>query len=302
MVAPLLSRKFQAAFKIEGTAGTAESLGNADVAYLAQSPTFTPQVAMFQRPRNGNLGQNKAKPGARMATLVLTFELAGKGASGTPHWADLLQCCAFSKSSNIYTASSDPSAWKTATAAINLDGVVKQLHGAMGTFTINIPAASGGIPTIAFTMTGILDDDADAAAWTNATPVLPPVAVDGTFSIDAYEPLIGTLSIDAGNAVTMRPDHRSESGYALAWITDQNSTVSVDPEMALRATYDPWAEILAATEHDIQYVLNGGANNTITIDIAKAQPTNAPTGDRNGNLTEALALQVNEQAFVITFS
>lgn len=202
-----------ALFKIEAAAGTAEALAAAD-AILCSDVQLTPLAAdsVSREVVRPYFGAQQQLPSLVHATAQMTVELAGSGDAGAaPPWGKLLQACGMAETvtadtSAAYTPVS--AGEKTATLAVNIDGVQQTLAGCRGTFSLNLQA--GQVPTIQFTFTGHYADPADVAAlaanyaaWKDPLPVSKTNTP--TFSLMGENDLaLSALSLDQGNDVGYR--------------------------------------------------------------------------------------------------
>src|SRR5262245_33729869 len=91
----VLQRNAQIAVKQESTEGTAESLGASDAKMVVYSPSFTTNIARYQRkPARGTLSNLPAIPGKQAGSLKWSTEFKGSGAVGTaPAWATAFLAC-----------------------------------------------------------------------------------------------------------------------------------------------------------------------------------------------------------------
>jgi hypothetical protein len=93
----LLSRKQQIALKVEGTEGTAVTLGAAGAKMLCYDPSFSADIGLHERnPCRSSLTPLTKIPGRQAAGLSWRTELKGSGVVATrPAWDAALRCCGF---------------------------------------------------------------------------------------------------------------------------------------------------------------------------------------------------------------
>lgn len=107
---PVLTREMQMGFKIEATAGTAESLVAADFVGNRSNMSKTYNVERYTRDlTRGTLAQLETIAGSRAMSLSLTEECVGGTSSASPKWHELLQICGFEKIAAVKFTVSSPS-------------------------------------------------------------------------------------------------------------------------------------------------------------------------------------------------
>ena len=293
--APLLTRQRVFAAKIETTTGSVEALAAADATTNVFDPVFTPDVTTNERTGQSNLSHRTAVHGTRAGTFTLETELVGSGTSGSdPLWAStLLNACGFTASGQTYSPDTD--SVTTLTMGTYEDGRNRLLLGCMGTFTMTLTA--GNPVRVAWEFSGKLGVHTDVAllAPTYDT-TLPPRFASATVTIGGNNYKVNEVVIASNCEVVMREDASDVTGIHAHYIVARRPTVTIDPEAQLYATKDFHADWLAETEAAINIVVGSATGNTITLNAPKAQLTNAPVGDRNGLLVEALEYQCNRSA------
>lgn len=279
--------KTQVAVKVEAVEGTAEAL-TATECLLVSNPKFDPDVKMYKRPNvTGSLSKVPNIPGARMAKMSFDVEMFGAAAAGTaPEWSAAMRACRVLEiivalTSVTYTpgAADGPSV----TLGMHLDGKLYLMWGARGNV---IPKAGQvGEPVVfSFEFTGADWSEADAALLVPTySTILPPTFQGATITLDGYAGTFGSMELDAGNQVALRPSASASSGYASARVTDRNPTLKVDPENVLVATKNfmgTWRS--GATAAFSCAMTSGAAGNKFTITAPKVQYQKIALGEREG--------------------
>ena len=295
---PLLRRVSVLAAGIEATSGTPETLDATDGVFNVFNAEIQPQFEFLQRERQGSFSPLSGRVGARMGTCTFSVELTGDGSAGIPAWASVfLPACAWTASSQTYTPKSEAVGSNVKTLTINKyeNGLLKQISGAMGTFTLSFP--TGRICMINFTFTGIYDETPTDTAIVapNYPDNLAIRFASATFTIGGFAAKVSNVSIDAGNQVVMREDAAQSSGYVAALVTGRRMTGSLDPELDLVATKDWHNEWTQNTEQALSLIV-GAANNRVTIAAPKLQFTNLQESSRNDIMTESVEFQLNGSA------
>ncbi len=297
---PLLKRKRVLAAKAEATIGTAESLTASEGAFNAYDVMIQPTVEVEQREAQGAFNYLSGVPGARMGTATFKTDLGWDGTATMPTWASVLfPGCGFVESSQVYTPRSEApgSNVKTLTIGAYIDGVLKSIAGAVGTFTINLP--SGRMGFIEWEFQGVLQAESDASIIAPTYPTASPIRfADATATYSAVDLTVENMTIAAGNQIVMREDPTTEAGYISGIITNREPRITCNPEAVLVATQARLASWLAATEAALSVALTGPApsttDSTITIAANKAQIINSQEGDRNRIVTDELEFACNK--------
>lgn len=302
---PLLLRKRVLAAKLETTTGTAISLTASDGAFNVYNPEIRPVIDVDDREGQGGFLYLQGIPAGRGAEITFESDLAGLGASGAvPGWADVfLPACGMTKSSATFTFGiQDP--LKTLTLGLYEHGVLRQLAGCVGSFSI--PLESGRYGRIRWRFMGIMQADTDVSVITPTFPtVLPPrFANASALTIAGTTPKVSRCEIDAGNELVMREDASNVAGFRSGVVVDRRSTLTIDPEAVLVATGPDWlTSLLNSTENSFSLVIGTVANNVLTISGSKAQVVEAPSGSRNKLITRNVVTRLlGESPFSIAFS
>lgn len=316
---PLLKRKRVFAAKVETTPGTAETLTNAEASYNAYDLVIQPSVEVEQREGQGAFNYLQGVPGARMGTATFRTDLGWDGTSTMPTWASvLLPACGWVETSQVYnpTTESPGTNVKTLTIASyqagnGSAGKRRLLTGAVGTFTINLPAGRMGF--IEWEFTGVWGGETAAAVLAPTYPTASPIRfASATATFDSVDLTVENISFAAGNQVVMREDGSTASGYISGIITNREPRITCNPESVLIATQDRIQAWLNADEEAFSVALDGpspsSTTSTITIAAPKAQIINNQEGDRNRLVTDELELScnkngtTNDQELRITFA
>jgi hypothetical protein len=308
---------------VEAVVGTPETLDAGDAVMNVFDADMQPGGEFHERPGQAGFGPLPGVVGARVGTLTFAVELHGSGTAesdggeSVPTWAKmLLPACGViqtgATSPIFHVSSTSPSdgatalAVRTLTMGLYTDGVLKRIHGAMGTCVIR--CVNGQPVRLEFTFTGAWDAPTDVALLAPTYPtVIPPRWGGGAFTLDSYALVAGELSVDLGNEVVMRPDAAQAAGLATAIITGRRILGTVNPESRLVAERDNYGIWLAGTEGALSVVVGATAGNKCTLGAPKAQVSNIQEIDRDGVQAEELTLQFNRSAaagddeFTMTF-
>lgn len=292
----LLKRKRVMAAKVETTIGTAIALSGSDAAFNIYNPVIQYGIEMEQREGQGGFNFLSAVPGPRTGTLTFRTDISYDGAS-VPSWASvLLPGCGWVNSSGTFkpvtAAPSASGGVKTLTMATYIDGKVKKISGAMGTFTANFP--TGKLAYIDWTFTGKIEDEADTSILSPTYPTtLPSRAAGGTFTYNDVAMCAESVTIEAGNTVSPLECVTSETGYDYFYVSNRQPTWKANPLSVLVATLDRYSLWTGMSEYELEIVVPG-VGGTVTFRSPKAQITNIQEADRNGLVAEDIEWQANK--------
>lgn len=234
---PLLDKKSVLAAKIETTPGTAESLAAANATMNVFNKRIIDQTEFIERMGQGAFGRIVGSHGARIGQATFETDLT-PSTTTHPAWAlAFLPACGLVASTDTYTPRTEApgSNVKTLTIGLYTDGLYEQLHGCMGTFSIQFEA--GRVPRIQWTFTGVYTKPSDVAILDPTYETTNPIRfVSSALAIGSYTPKIQSMSLDIGNQVVLREDSRSTTGFSYAVVTDRRPTLTLNPELDLVAT------------------------------------------------------------------
>ncbi len=151
---------------------------------------------------------------------------------------------------------------------------------------------------------GLFKAIADDAVPAYAPEASSPMRLIG-FTMNAVAKKIQSLSINLNNVLAIRPDPNAsadlrsnampETEIGHIQVTDNDPTISINPEAELVATYAADALRRARTEHAIEAVFSDGTD-TITIAMPKVQSKGLVQEEREGILAHAYEGQLNHTA------
>ncbi len=292
---PLLSRKSVFAAKVEGTVGTAEALTGAEGVYNALNFEIQPNIGMTRREGQGGFNYLPSIPEGMMGTCKLKHEMSYNG-TALPAWASvLLPACGWVVNGGsapfIFSPTTEApgSNVKTITIGHYIDGKLKLLSGAMGTFKMVFE--TGKVGYIEFTFTGKYStNETDTALIAPTYPTtLPMRFAVGAATWNSVALRTSKLEVDAGNSVIMREsvDATDRSGYLSALVTDRVPVITGDPESLLVATQDRDAHWLSSLPYALSITI-GASGSSIVVAAPKAQLENKQQGNRNKMATDDL--------------
>lgn len=292
----LLLKKAVLGGKIESTIGTAEALTAADCTINAYNVVINPEAEFEQREGQGGFGKLASIPGARRGRATFSVDLAYDG-SAVPAWASTyLPACGLVLSTTTYRPRTEaPGAnVKTATIAAFIDGVRRQIYGAVGNARFILPI--GRMGRIEFDFQGVYSDESDTAipSAINYVNTLPLRVSGGATSWASSSMCLESATIDLGNVITARECSTSAAGIDSFVITDRNIRVTGNPESKLIATQNRYAQFRDATEAALSFTIAGPTTSTLVLLMPKAQIVAKPMGDRNGIMVDQIEWQANK--------
>ena len=292
----LLLKKAVLGGKIESTIGTAETLAAADCTINAYNVVINPETEVEQREGQGGFGKLASIPGARRGRATFSVDLAYDG-STVPAWASTyLPACGLVLSTATYKPRTEVpgSNVKTATIAAFVDGVRRQIYGAVGNARFILP--TGRMGRIEFDFQGVYSDEADVAipSSINYVNTLPLRVSGGATSWASSNICLESATIDLGNVITARECSTSAAGIDSFVITDRNIRVTGNPESKLIATQNRYGQFRDATEGILSFTIAGPTTSTVVFSMPKAQIVAKPMGDRNGIMIDQIEWQANK--------
>ena len=281
---PLLKRIRTLAAKIETTAGTAEALTASEGVFNAYDVMLQPSITMTDREGSGSFNHLTSISEGQTATVTFRCDVAWDGTATEPTiFSVLMPACGWIENSNVWKPRSEAPGTnvKTLTLGVYVNGILKTIKGAVGTWQMTLP--TGRMITIEFTFTGVYVEPTAVAIITPTYPTTDPLrfaaATACTFNSVAMK--VEQITIDAGNEVTMLEDPTQASGFIHGIITSRRPTISANPETELVATQNRHNIWTTSTAYTIQITLDGPSTSTLGITAPKAQILNIQEGDRN---------------------
>ena len=235
------------------------------------------------------------KLGKRWYDISFDCELKGSGTKGTAgKLGDLFEACGFSEtvsagSSVVYKPQSDT--FKSVTIyAYDIpdsgeNALVRKLLGVRG--SLRIVAEAGQICRLEFTGKGKYADPTDDAIPTGMTyeTTIPPIVESSVFTLNNVSLIAQSINLDMANTLVDEDDISGAAGIKAFLITGRKPAGTFNPEAVLVATYNFWADWIAATSRALSMVIGTTAGNKITITAPALSIDNLDEGDRNGIIT-----------------
>jgi len=282
----LLSRKRLILAKAESTYGTDSTPAGTD-AVLVRNLDITPlsgdQVSRdLIRPYLGNYDQLIAKTSVAISFEV---ELAGSGTAGTaPRYGAILKACGMSETivaSTSVTYAPVSASFSSVTIYFNVDGVLHKLTGCRG--DVSMSCATGQIPTLKFSMTGVYNSPTDTAQpavtySAQATPLVFRQGNSSAFSFFSYSGVLQSVEFNMANSIVYR---ELVGGTKEALITDRKPAGTVMIEAPTIATKDFFTAALGTSTGALTFLHGTTAGNKVTFTASQVDVLNPTYQDQD---------------------
>ena len=260
-----------AAAKIETTAGTAETLADADFDVRMRDISITPIMEPDDESSKfatGDHGEDAAIMGAQSATISMRTKVAWAGAVGTqPKWWKLMHGCGCKPSAYgvVGYALHPLKEYDSKTITIEVYALQKGaaspvavkfiFAGCMGNAVINADGI-GSVLNATFTFTGKFVDVVDVAyadllELTSPDTTLAEKLLSTTVTAGGVTQRISSFSLDLGNEITPLIAQAQATGYSFFNIANRKPRLSFNPLMDTVATEDVWQNSLASVTKNI---------------------------------------------------
>jgi len=228
-----------------GTDATPSAAANAIIATI-------PQIEIIGNNRTRNLvmpglGMPAGVNVAEGVKISFSTELKASTAPGEPTAiSPLFEACGLTMTDGTSTVTfarnSDFASAASVTIWFYKDGILHKIQGARGTFKFNFKVNEIMMIDFEFTgkyaLTNIIDQSiASGATYESQAPI---VFRNANFAINSYAGLIESFEFDLGNTISARRSANESTGISQYVITNNQISGSVDPEVVLLATFNPF--------------------------------------------------------------
>lgn len=180
----------------------------------------------------------------------------------------------------------------SSTFYVNTDGYRKKCTGARGNFVLRGQVGESG--RIDFSFQGKIGALGDAAFASNATfqsDAIPLVIMGTSFTFNGVQVPTGSLELDFGANVVMRPDMGDSTGDISAIITEREPVFRMDPEWQPAVGIDIHGLFSAQTLFPVHMQFGSSSGNIIVIHAPKCEITAVGNGNREGIWTGELEVR-----------
>lgn len=238
--------------KIETTQGTeATPSPSADAILVSELGWSNEGLRMVDRPNiKPTISTDKKTFAGTLKKVSFTAEIKGSGAAGTPpEIGQALRACGLDETivaSTSVTYQPVSESHESATIYYYEDGRLRKLVGCMGNVTFNAEAGAFGTAQFEFTGhdAGYADASFPAVSYDSTVPV-PFINVP--FTVDGYGAVINSISLNAGNTISMPGNVRTVDGFGDVRISQRDPNGTIDPEAVTLATKNFEAAFKAGT-------------------------------------------------------
>jgi hypothetical protein len=289
----MLTRRSLLTYSEESAYGTA-SAGTYKALEIVRDPDVAPLVVDrlardTVRPWHGADRQRLAN---RRVTISFSIQLSGSGAAGTaPQFGDFLVSCAMAESvsagtSATYTLAGLETALKSVTVRWYQDGMLHQVTGCRGTWTLG--ANAGEFPTLNIEATGIYSQPTKtsliSASFANqAAPIEVSASNTPTVNINTVANCMAAFELNLGNSV----EYESYAGCTTQLaIRDRVPEGSIEIQSKVIGSgtgeQDFYSLFEAGTLVPITWTHGTAAGNIVTISLTNCQLMEPALSDRGG--------------------
>lgn len=290
---PVMNYTGIVAGKIETTAGTAIALAAADAGFRVINPVYQPVGDAVLNRSSASFQGVGVTPGGYSGKMSFGLELYG-AASGAPKWASiLLPACGFVDAAGgdvEYALTGDISLHKTLTLGLQYTGILREIMGAMGTFTL--AGSTDGQCMAMFDFIGAINGSPSAAVSTVTYEASKPGLCNGsnTATIGGTAHTVANWNL-SGLVAALLPSVNVAGGVARAFLQQPDLRISMN--VGTEAAQDWFASYLAKTESALSLKVLGGTGTAITISTAKASLITSPQFGADGSrLTDSLEFAI----------
>lgn len=203
-------------------------------------------------------------------------------------------------------ASQTPDSQDSVYARFDLDGLLHQIPGARGTFSISLSRSE--IPRINFNLSGNYLKPTDGGPISGTALSLTPEPVLGANlrlgGLDMSTVAVNAVSLDLANDVQPRPDIQADDGYHSHMVVGRDPTGSIDPEVSSIAGFDPYTDWENANDVVVAAGIGSAQGTRIRVVCPKTQYTQLPYSERNGIATYDLGFRAtgDDDEFMLIYS
>lgn len=308
----MLTKRSLLLAKIESTYGTDPIPAvSADEVLVENLSWGNEGLKMIERPAvRPSLGALQHVYGGRLVSVSFDAEVKGSGTAGTaPEIGALFRACALGETivaSTSVTYAPVSTAIESITMYLYEDGKQIIVTGARGNVAFTLEAGNKVMAN--FTFTGHVAAQTDVAL---ATPsfdsTTPQPYIGGSFTIDSFAAVIGSLGFDLSNTIASPPSVNGSDGYGEITITGRDVNGSFDPEDELVATEDFLGNFTSGSAMALATgAIGGTAGNILNITMPAVYYRDVAPGDRDGirsfDLTYGAAESTTDDEVSIAFT
>lgn len=288
--------------KAESTYNTDPTPTEGANAILLEEFSWAPAgLRMVDRPAiRASLGTLQQVYGGSLLEVSFKCEVKGSGTAGVaPELGPLFIGCGMAETvvtdtSVTYLPAS--ASQGSMTFYFYEDGTRMILTGARG--SLDAIGEVGGRLMASFTFTGHFSGPADVAlASPTYDSTVPPIMINGSFTIGGFAGVIQALNFSLGNVIETPPNLSATDGYGEVALTGRDVNGSINPEQPLVASHDFMAAFKAGTTEALSCgPIGATAGNKFTITMPAVYYRNISPSGRQGVLAYDLPFGAAEDS------
>ena len=290
--------KIESSYRTDPTpTGTDDSIILADDGFWGSTMTIENQAPnLRENVRSGTLMPVKPGiPNGRVVRGTLNLEVRGFDAAYSetdkPEADVLIRGSGFSAAVDT-TPSSEK--WTYAQEDSGFESYTVWAYGAGNVYKINgcrsvmiWPMVSGELGILRFEFIGFLDTAPATASLPSQTfgAQVPQSAVGAAFTIGSWSPDIVTAEFTTGGNLVIKPSANDSTGFSEVQFSHFDPRLTLSAKTVALSTYDPYADIKAATTRAIDWTHGGSQYNRADLAIASAYLVAEPTHEDQDDFT-----------------
>ncbi len=308
----MLTRKTIVLAKLESTYGIDPAPVPSADTILVQDLELRPSGDAVERNcLKGSLSPLQFRRGSKSVELSFKTEMKGTGNKGViPAWGwegVLFRACGMSETiepetSIVYAPVSN--LFDSCTFYVYRDRIFHVITGCRGTLSLIIEA--GKMALAEWKFKGLYLSPVDATPAPQAfSRIHPPVAVQTSFTIGGYSPVVQKLELALNNTVVERRSLTAQNGIAGFEITGRAPNGSFDPEAAPESSHPFWSNWENAPAMALSLAVGTAPGNRFLIEAPALQYREMGYSDKEGRsvyqVPFSLAMDDGDDELTVTF-
>ncbi len=199
---------------------------------------------------------------------------------------------------NLYSPTSDETAYKSATVYAYRDGLLWAFAGCKGTFSIEFTTAGLGFLTFDMQASTVVKSAASlpAGAATAASAralIVPPRLVNTKIQLNKANAQVKSLTINAGVNVMLPEDPEGADGYGLPVPIERDTSGSLDPFQNTTNAVTLFTAFKSGTAMSLMALIGSTAGNRFLAVVPLVRNTAMDPGNRGGLATHGMQFQAD---------
>jgi hypothetical protein len=287
--------------KVESTYNTDAAPVGTDAIQIEDLNWGTEGLRMVGRPAiRSSLGALQQVYGGSLMSVTFASEVKGSGTAGdAPEIGPLFLGSGMAETivaSTSVAYDSASASQSSLTMWFYEDGTLTKLTGCRGSFTML--GEVGGRLMASWTFIGHFSGPTDVSLVTPTyDSTVPPIMVNGAFTIGGFSGVIQALNIDMGITTETPPDLSATDGYGEVLVTSRDVTGSINPEQPLVAAHDFMVAFKAGTTEALSMgPIGANAGNKVKVTMPAVYYRDIAPSEREGVLAYDLTFGAAESS------